>query len=253
MDSKGPMGLVYRYVQCYAKKIVNVWPVVIVYNCKSDTMSPTKEDDIVMSVTTFPDKHITFAVMYGCTNSMMKNAVSSLEGFRTESNLYIFHPLILPMVFAELERKRLLNVLERKSSELSQRILDVENGLKQDEQSTERSEHSRVTLAERDCETTRLWISVSKLKNGLKSLKTQLSSMRAHCNCLSQPALQDQVGKTREYRTEPESGERMQARMQEIMDEFDTKIGQCDSVLGGTSLAAQIVSLLKSWMRKGLQ
>lgn len=211
------------------------------YNCKSDTVSPTDDDDIVMSVTVFPEKRMTFAVMYGCTKSTMKNVGSYLKRLKTQSNLSIFHPLILPMVFTELERKRLLNVLERKTSELGQRILVMQNRLKEDEQKTTSHQDSGVTLAAREMGTTELWRSVSAMKNGLASLKTQLVSMNAHCSNLSQTSLKEGI-ETDECRTERESGGRIQVRIQDIIDEFDSKIRHCDNLLGGTELATQMVS-----------
>lgn len=216
----------------------------IVYNCKSDTTSLIEKDDIVISVTSFPKRHVTVAVMYGCTKDVMDDTVSSLKRLIRTSNLSAFHPLLLPVVYSELERTRLLNVLERKTSALDQRILEVENDLKQDEQRIPSSEESGITLAVRDCETTRLWRSVSKLKNSLQSLKAQLMSMHTHCMSLSQTTLQEQVGETDDYQAERESGDRIQTRLQEMIHEFDTKIRHCDSLLGGTALAAQMVSRL---------
>lgn len=82
-----------------------------VYHCKSDAESLKTDDDIVLSTTCFTDVPITFAVIYGCTDRVMQDTTTWLE--RCEGSA--LHPLVLPMIFAEHERKRLFNAVDDKS------------------------------------------------------------------------------------------------------------------------------------------
>ncbi len=202
------------------------------YNCKSDNLSPCGADDIVMSTTCFTEKRITFSVIYGCTENVMRNVLSFLGRMKGKGNSSAFHPLMMPMIYVELERKRLVNMLERKTSDLQGRIDKMETTLK------EESEMENRTLSERDCETTKLWLSISSLRNGLESLKAQLLSMSEHCRMTwKENSPSNDRGAAREL------GERITTRLRVITDEFDTKIRDCDRLLGGTSLAARMVSI----------
>ncbi|KAK6844527.1 hypothetical protein PG995_014637 [Apiospora arundinis] len=75
-----------------------------------------------MSVTTFPDIPLIIGVMYGCTDVIMEDASLYLKTFKRSA----LHPLMLPMMFVEIERKRLIEALRIEMSRLSQRILEME-------------------------------------------------------------------------------------------------------------------------------
>ena len=190
-----------------------------------------------MSVTCFPEKQINIGVMYGCTPSVMSYArifLRSLEGVAGQT---AFHPMILPMVYAELERKRLLNVLEDNTTQLEQRILDIEKKLRRrgKDRYEKGAPHSNPTA--RDCETTRLWVGASSLKNGLESLKAQFVSMSEHCHKL----YYWQSSGERDFpRIDQEASDRIKNRLLEMSEELNTKVRHCEGVLGGTLLAGQL-------------
>ncbi|KAF6817395.1 hypothetical protein CPLU01_13596 [Colletotrichum plurivorum] len=214
----------------------------IVYNCKSDTASPSSSDDpsdIAMSVTSFVDQSTTYAVMYGCTEDVMEQTSDWLEIFGGQA----LHPLVMPMVFAELERKRLLNMLDAEESVLKQRILNLENKLRGEAsaagtlakaKSLEKTQED-VESQVQDCESTKLWIDVSSLKNGLESLKAELEKMVTHSEELATTALDGHAEKRK-------TGERIEARLREMVAEINSKVRSCDSLLGGMALAAQMES-----------
>ncbi|RYO83268.1 hypothetical protein DL766_002145 [Monosporascus sp. MC13-8B] len=206
----------------------------IVYNCKSDTESPAGENDIAMSTTCFTGKHITFAVMYGCTESVMQDTMMWLKRLKGSGKISAFHPLILPMVFAEFERKRLLNMLDRQGSHLNQRIIDMENKL------TGRLYGDDRNITERDCETTKLWVDVSRLQNGLQSLKAELMSMIDHLDTLSKNELGPGENGSDNHSREREAGSAIRSRLLEMVTEFDSKIRHCEGLLGGIALATQM-------------
>ncbi|KAK1454899.1 hypothetical protein CMEL01_03659 [Colletotrichum melonis] len=156
------------------------------------------------------------------------------------------HPLIMVLIFAELERKRLFNFLEREQSALEKWILDLEHKLRLESQ-VPRLGTDEVELASqiRDSQSTKLWIDVSSLRNGLESLRDQLVKMIQHSEVLAttvfkQPAEgSDEIDSHLEERN---TGERIKTRLSEMLAEFDSKVRTCDSLLGGMALAAQMVS-----------
>ncbi|KAK2050083.1 hypothetical protein LZ31DRAFT_548868 [Colletotrichum somersetense] len=216
----------------------------IVYNCKSDTASPSSSDtfdNIALSVTTFIKSGTTFAVMYGCTESAVKLVPACLKAFRDQA----LHPLIIPMIFAELERKRLVDMLDCEQSLLQERILDLEIKLRCESQIETSKKSEKTNPGASDCESTKLWIDVSLLKNGLESLKAQLRDMIQHSGDLAttvfSPCAKDDQTSDK-FAEERKTGERIAARLHEMVIELDTKVRSCDSVLGGMALAAQMES-----------
>jgi len=214
-----------------------------VYGCRSDTASPTKPDDVALSVTAFLDVPLTFAIMYGCTRNTKANFTSFLKQIKDTNQEW--HPLLLPMLFAELERKRLLNLLDREKTKLQQRILEMENRLRGETE--ERADSMETSAAVKDCEATKSWIDASKLKNGLESLRTQLTGMMAHSRMLRESVLlagpPDKTGSATSQRT---TGELVESRLSEMIAEFDCNIRSYDSLLGGMGMAAQMVRVPRS-------
>lgn len=191
-----------------------------------------------MSVTSFVDQSTTYAVMYGCTEVVMDHASNWLGLFNGQA----LHPLIMPMVFAELERKRLVGMLDTEKTVLKQRILNLENKLRGEAsaagtlakaKSLEKTQED-VDSQVQDCESTKLWIDVSSLKNGLESLNAELGKMVIHSRELATTVLAGHAEKRK-------TGERIEARLREMVAEINSKVRSCDSLLGGMALAAQMV------------
>ncbi|KAK2001140.1 hypothetical protein LX36DRAFT_747129 [Colletotrichum falcatum] len=225
----------------------------IVYNCKSDTASHSSfesPDDIALSVTSFVECCTTYAVMYGCAARTIRFVPAILSKFQDQA----LHPLIMPMIFAELERKRLFDMLDRKQTLLEQRILDLENklrgenqrGILEEAKNAGSAENAEITAQSRDCESTKLWIDVSSLKNGLESLKAQLVKMTEHSDELAatvfKPPAAGSAPGSDQYAEERQTGERFAMRLREMITEFESKVRSCDSLLGGMALAAQMES-----------
>lgn len=210
----------------------------LVYHCKSDTESFETDDDIVMSTTCFTNTPLIFAVMYGCTERIMKNTKIWLKRCGSSA----FHPMMLPMIFAEHERKRIFNAIERKSTELEERILELQKRVTKDPTKEVGTQTAKdPTMTQRDCEAIELWRSMSSLKNGLESLLAELGSMRDHLKTLPESRIkpyQDQ-GRSQEIVQGPEVY--IDARLKEMMAELRSKIRSCESLLGGITLATQMV------------
>lgn len=207
------------------------------YHCRSDTESLNTPDDMTMSTTFLLDNSTTLAVMYGCTPEVMEGTVAWLKLLKGPS----FHPLILPMIFAEFERGRLLEVFSLQNSEVHQKILAMENKLKEDERITDVISGVEVIqkITQRDCDSTKLWLSISRLKNGLESLKTQLESMIRHSKVLSDSIFTEADGGHEHQRA---SGIRIVARLEEMIAEIEGRVRTCDGLLGGMTLSMQMVS-----------
>jgi hypothetical protein len=148
-----------------------------VYNCRSDTVSLLLKDDILLSTTYFTSKPWTFSVMYGCSLKFADDIVGRLGRFKCSA----FHPLIFPMAFLEYERERLLGAISIHGPKLNQRIMDLENKVKADKNHKKKpTRDSNREMTEKDCEGTKLWVDVNKLKIGLESLKKVVQSVDEH-------------------------------------------------------------------------
>ncbi|KAI1278880.1 hypothetical protein F5Y07DRAFT_359772 [Xylaria sp. FL0933] len=227
------------------------WGPAVVYNCKSDTESLAACDDIVLSETHFPKKSMLYAVVYGCT----QEAREFISGFFKFAKASAFNPLLLPVMFAELERRRLLNKLDTKGGDLRKRIIDMENRLRHDgprksaqsSDSEKEKDSSNRNITQRECEAVNLWVEVSSLKNGLESLKTELSSMLES----SQKPLENQVtdqdplddGGFPERKIQQKLVfDNIQGRLHDMIVEIDSITRRTQSLLQGMSLATQTES-----------
>lgn len=215
------------------------------YHCKSDTVSLKRDNDIVLSATSFTDVPITLAVMYGCTEKVMKDTTTWLK--RCEQHL--FHPFVLPMIFAEHERRRLFNSMDEKSTKLGTRILELKNRVQKDvgkdaKKDTDKDAGKgqiKQTMTQRDCDAIDLWRSMSSLKNGLESFHTELGSMRDHLHSVSELLPKHDAG-SESLQTICDGPEiYIDARLREMMAEFRSKIRSCESLLGSMTLATQMV------------
>lgn len=210
----------------------------IVYHCKSDTESLRGDDDIVLSTTSFTEKPITLAVMYGCNDNIMEDT----EIWMRRCKASVFHPLILPMIFAEHERKRLFNAIDEKSTELAARILELKKRVKKEvDQDEEKGD--KQTMTQRDCEAIDLWRSLSALKNGLESLHGELGSMKEHLHALRKAPpnnVTDTLGFP-EIAPQTRLEVDIDTRLKDMMAEFRSKIRSCEGLLGSMTLATQMV------------
>ncbi|KAJ2993606.1 hypothetical protein NUW58_g1787 [Xylaria curta] len=161
------------------------WGPAVVYICKSDTISPVGMSGMVLSVTHFPKRSIILAVAYGCTAENRQYIEDWLEYAKT----FAFDPLVLPMIWAQLERERLINKVDRKAADLRKRIIDMNNRLAHNGLSNRKSSQSddshlrsdsiemlggggtttQKHITQRECDAVNLWVDVSTLKNGLEA------------------------------------------------------------------------------------
>ncbi|KAI0376811.1 hypothetical protein F5Y04DRAFT_265548 [Hypomontagnella monticulosa] len=210
----------------------------IVYNCRSDTETlPKEDDDILLSTTYFTHRPWTFATMYGCPLDFTKEVVTTVLRFKRSA----FHPLMFPIIFVEYERTRFMKALSSNNPKLNQRILDLENRLETDKKHKDRpSDESNREMTKRDCESTKLWVDASDLKNGLESLKKVLHSIDEHSHTFKELTIRPNKDGTNEKIQDSASSESIAWRLREMISEAECKIRSCEGLLNGMALAIQM-------------
>lgn len=149
------------------------------------------------------------------------------------------------MIFLELERKRLLNAIDDKASDLGQRILDMEKRLERERQTDSTANAAKgKSMIDRECETIRMWLAMSDLKNALKGLTAQLSSIHQQLSIITPSS--SAHDKRSDFAVDihdssQQYAEGMEWRLREMMLELESRIRGCDGLLGGITLATQMV------------
>ncbi|KAL7935688.1 hypothetical protein V8C35DRAFT_259805 [Trichoderma chlorosporum] len=102
----------------------------IVYTCRT---VESWDNDMALSVTFFPDTLTTNAIWFGCNlknrlidgHALTDSAIikSRLREFDGE----VFHPMMLPTIFAEFERNRHVNLVRKSNTQFVQRMIDLES------------------------------------------------------------------------------------------------------------------------------
>ncbi|KAL5083967.1 hypothetical protein Trisim1_000702 [Trichoderma cf. simile WF8] len=105
-------------------------PRAIFYTCRT---TESWDDDMALSVTFFPDTLSTNAIWFGC--NLKKRPVSGHD--LTDSVIItdklrqfdgaIFHPMMLPTIFAEFERDRHVDLVRKSNTQFMQRMIDIES------------------------------------------------------------------------------------------------------------------------------
>ncbi|KAH8879280.1 hypothetical protein GQ53DRAFT_834285 [Thozetella sp. PMI_491] len=139
----------------------------IVYNCQTSNLW---KDDLALSATYLQDANFTFAVMYGCTEAAEWAVCDRLRQIAWEGASQASHPMLLPGIFAELERLRLNNEVSKATlgleAELT-RLLDARPRANFDENPTD------------------TWLDTAHLQTGLEAWSDQVGEMIIHLHELT--------------------------------------------------------------------
>lgn len=146
-----------------------------------------------------------------------------------------FHPLVLPMVFAELERKRLLRAFGNSESDLQQRILNMENRLRVEDSENRKSKTKTTTT--RDYEAIRHRLAMNSLSNGLETFRTQLFDMREHLDKFPK----FDYGNARRKKANEKCGAVIDSRLKAMMTEFEGRLRKCAGLLENMNTSIQMV------------
>ncbi|KAI5920131.1 hypothetical protein F4810DRAFT_449577 [Camillea tinctor] len=231
----------------------------LVYNCKSSSAWP---NDLALSVSYSPYRKDTRAVLYGCYESSRDKFIDRLSNW----SFVAYHPLLLPTIFAEIERERHFDILSPIICELVNRVevlgvADADADAVVSDESSEEAETSEHYI--------KLWLKISWLKNGLQNWKEQLEKMISHCDELRQAKfhisnqgfdgsnistpINTKLRVDIEFNKEDpahaisdtlsgleDSGTLIRQRLLELRGEYDDKIRTCATIIDGMALAAQL-------------
>jgi hypothetical protein len=205
-------------------------------------------------MTYFPQTGFTYAVLYGCDEVM----AADVKGRLTNSEDAISHPLLLPGILAEFERKRQIELVTRRIAELLQTTSRLSDKHTAWEAVSGVGPNRAINP----------WMDTHYLKNGLENWKEQLLKLVSHVDELSEmfwtaapvPAegqvVDGQVVTLEEVRRQTEeeyrksaqrqTGLRIKERLQEIICDYNEQIRKCVLIMEGMTLATQLVSKLSS-------
>ncbi|KAI1123389.1 hypothetical protein F5Y10DRAFT_251885 [Nemania abortiva] len=176
-----------------------------IYNCRSTN---AWGDDLAMAVTHFPECQLSFGILFGCTRSQKNYILERLRHTTRESA----HPLLLPGVFAELEKRRHHIIFGDQLDKLESLIpeSDVEGLLGQQQSKVHSNRQDKRTV----------YLDMLHLKHSLTNWSHQLNKMLEHARILSNehPPVWDQISSQAAGETEENS----------INDE-DASISECYS------------------------
>jgi hypothetical protein len=223
-----------------------------VYNCRSTNVW---ELDLALSVTYFPHCRLTYGILYGAPPSIEQEVLDRLS--LTDKSAWC-HPLLLPGIFAELERGRHLKVVENNIDNLEGEIFQM------DFQPSLKEKIRNKDASARNAQKKKAWLDTTYLRNGLVSWKTQLTKMAEHCDGLPPVLLTDQAFKLpgEAAVTEPsetavaEKASQQAVELEQmrkitnlikdrtlaIVDEYEDKIRETTVRVDGMAMATQWVS-----------
>ncbi|KAI0539473.1 hypothetical protein GGR58DRAFT_464433 [Xylaria digitata] len=140
-----------------------------VYNCRSTN---AWGGDLAMTVTHFPHCGLSFGILFGCTESHKKYILGRLNLAAQDSA----HPLLLPGLFAEIEKKRHRIIFEAGVSKLELMVAesDTEASLGQVQSPSHSNRQEKKSV----------YLDMLHLKHGLTSWSRQLNKMLEHARSL---------------------------------------------------------------------
>lgn len=227
--------------------VIHKTDAVTVYNCRTTNSWAM---DLAFTATFFPHCRLTFGILFGCPFSIEKQIVNRLSYATQEAG----HPLLIPGIFAELERNRQVHVIESAIDDVETRILTVDS-------SPEEMDAMPASVKEADNRAKRTqWLDTTYLRNQLVNWNTQLKKLAVHTDELSgiifsqqgpddtqSSSLAKDDGLKKEECVDASEehlrrvGVKIRDRVQEIIDEYDAKIRDCTMRVDGMAMATQWV------------
>jgi hypothetical protein len=131
--------------------------------------------DLALTATHFPKQGLTFAILFGCSFAVEKDIIMRLAHVTLEAA----HPLLMPGIFAELERKRHTSLVEELGNKLETLIFEL------DFHSNDLMGPEGAQAEARSKEKREAYLDLAYLRNSLVSWNTQLAKMVQHCRQLN--------------------------------------------------------------------
>lgn len=178
--------------------------------------------------------------MYGCDDQTTGNIINRLSN----SDLPELHPMVLVVLFAELERDRLDRLVRNKISHLIQQIIRI---TEKNHYTVDNRESS--SLSPSLATSIKDWLEMGDLRNGLQAFKQKMKDMIAHANELE--ILFDPENDKLDIASDLDAevlrglrgaGSKIKERLKHLVDEFDELIRKCATIIDGVGLASQLVS-----------
>lgn len=205
---------------------------------------------MALSVTYIPSRRSAYGIMYGCSPQTTKEVTGRLKLAEDAA----FHPMLLPGIFAELERKRHFDLVDDGVTKREQFVSNLLENNTYDWKSRSIDEEDTSTTESVD-----LWMDICYLRNGLKSWRHQLYAMISHIDELSQTHFSDLVpnSASNDGVSQMDTGEKdvkfnlamrnvgtkIKERLEEIIVDYDERISDCDMIMDGMNMATQLASL----------
>lgn len=218
---------------------------------------------MALTATHFPENGLTFAILFGCPLSVEAEVIQRLS----KANLVASHPLVLPGIFAELERTRHISIVENMIDRLESRIYELDLVPSSTFSPTAR-DRDQIHRDQRED-----FLDTAYLRNGLISWNNQLRKMVIHsksfsgissphqevASCCPRETKYQRLLPGHERRRTLESTSnssesnyqirkmnfKVQDRLEHIIEEYDDKIRDCTMRLDGMAMATQWVNLQK--------
>lgn len=219
----------------------------IVYVCRSSASWP---GDMALSSTYFPRTGSTYAVFYGCTFSDKPPSRSfgtgdKICGWLAKSDDAMApHPMLIPGMFAEMERRRHLDILDGATKSLLEIISSLGHGTVGDDCRTLPSGGQGGGKAMQSL------LDNHDIKIGLEAWLAQMGKMVNHIEELSETWFkaslkpvdaQHEAAEQRKSKLR-EAGCRIKDRLEDIMQEYREKVGECTLIMESMTLATQLAS-----------
>ena len=172
------------------------------------------------------------AILYGCNEEQKEQIIHRIETLDLSYN----HPMLLPGLLAQLERIRLVGMVDNLLDKFIlrgrvDRGFDHELDLDMDQ--TKLSSFLKLCFESRD------------LMNQIQAVKTQLAKMATETikfgELISKKYVEGVLSPDEEERLKS-AGEQIVSQLREISDEFDEKVNDCKMVVDNMSLTMQTAS-----------
>lgn len=134
------------------------------YSCRT---SKSWGPDLALSATHYPQRGLTFAVIYGTSNTIEKAILKRLRSVKVEAA----HPLLLPGILAEIELARHTQLVEASINEVETKIFELNFA------SSKPHDYCRSEIERRSESKRTAWLDLSYLRNSLMTWNTQLLRM----------------------------------------------------------------------------
>ncbi|KAI3540130.1 hypothetical protein CABS02_11176 [Colletotrichum abscissum] len=211
---------------------------ITVYQCRS---SNTWADDMALTATHFPQSNLTYAVLFGCTAEAERNVISRLS----RATDHAFYPLLLPGIFAELERDRMAKVVTETVDAIEGAIFELGTGNPVEGEEVLEEDKIDMRHSRRSA-----WLNTTFLRNSLRAWKGQLRKMADHVAELSSlhrgqkiDGVYRQLKKEEEQKKTDISLDRTELmiydRIQALIEEFEDRIQECTMSVEGMTIATQ--------------